>query len=56
MQIKHTTEAIELSQHQCITNILSPIEMENCRPASTLRDSTASLLEASHFDHVFEQN
>ena len=32
IEIKHTPEGMELSQHQYITNILSRFGMESCRP------------------------
>ena len=47
---------MDLSQHQYITNILSRVGMDNCRPVSTLIDAKTSLVKASDSDPVFEQN
>ena len=56
IEIKHTPEGMELSQHQYITNILSHFEMESRRPVSTPVDAKTCLVKASDADPVFEQN
>ena len=56
IEMKHTPEGMELSQHQYITNILSRFGIDNCRPASTPIDRKTYLVKASDSDSVFEQN
>ena len=56
MEIKHTPEGMELSQHQYITNILSRIAMESWRPVLTPIDTKTYLVTGSDSDPVFEQN
>ena len=56
IEIKHTPEGMELSQHQYITNILSHFGMESCRPVSTPIDPKTSMVKASDSDPDFEQN
>ena len=56
IEIKHTPEGMELSQHQYITNIHLRFGMESCRPVSTPMDTKTSLVKASDSDPVFEQN
>ena len=56
IEINHTAEGKELTQHQYITNILSHFGMDNCRPVLTPIDSNTSLVKASDSDPVFEQN
>ena len=56
IEIKDTSEAMELSQHQYITNILSRFGTDNCRPASTPIDTKTCLVKASDSDSVFAQN
>ena len=53
IEIKHTPECMELSQHKYINNILSLSGMDNCRPLATPIDPKTSLVIASHSDPVF---
>ena len=56
INIKHTPEGMQLSQHQYITNILSRSGMEFCQPVSIPIDTKTHFGKASDSDPVFEQN
>ena len=56
IEINHTPEGMELSQRQYITNILSRVGMESCRPASTPINQKTCLVKSSDSDPVFQRN
>ena len=56
IELKHTPEGMELSQHQYISNILLCFGIDTCWPILIPIDTKTSLVKAYDADSVFEQN